>query len=387
MALINKLNNIADAIREKTGKSDLLTLEQMPVEIAAIETGGGELPEEAFKITGNCQYRFAANGWNWFIKGYGNKITTENITDGLNLFRSSNKLEEIPFDLDFNNSTYRDMSYLFYECAKLTKTGKIINAYPSTMQSMFNGCQRLRELPEFVNPNFSRMQTYAYANMGNMFSYCYSLRRIPEELLKQLYGVMTSNSYPVFSSGFNSCYVLDEIRGLNPQTGTITSDIFGGAFGSCQRLKEIIFATQEDGTPYSVNWKNQTINLVNPNAYSSAITPVGVVTGAETNITTYYNSGITSDKSVVDDASYQALKNDPDWYTKDTAYSRYNHDSAVNTINSLPDTSAYLATAGGTNTIKFNGAAGSKTDGGAINTLTEEEIAVAAAKGWTVTLV
>jgi hypothetical protein len=46
-----------------------------------------------------------------------------------------------------------------------------------------------------------------------------------------------------------------------------------------------------------------------------------------------------------------------------------------------------LATAGGTNTIKFKGIAGSKTDGGAINTLTEEEIAVAAAKGWTVTLV
>jgi hypothetical protein len=60
-------------------------------------------------------------------------------------------------------------------------------------------------------------------------------------------------------------------------------------------------------------------------------------------------------------------------------YARYNHDSAVNTINSLPDTSAY-----GTNTIKFRGIAGSATDGGAINTLTEEEIAVATAKGWTV---
>ena len=81
------------------------------------------------------------------------------------------------------------------------------------------------------------------------------------------------------------------------------------------------------------------------------------------------------------------MKNDPDSWTYDINYSKYNHDSAVETINSLPDTSAYIATAGGTNTIKFNGASGSKTDGGAINTLTEEEIAVAAAKGWTVTLV
>ena len=68
-------------------------------------------------------------------------------------------------------------------------------------------------------------------------------------------------------------------------------------------------------------------------------------------------------------------------------FSRYNHDSAVATINSLPDTSAYLATKGGTNTIKFYGVLGALTDGGAINTLTEQEIAVAAAKGWTVTFV
>ena len=63
-------------------------------------------------------------------------------------------------------------------------------------------------------------------------------------------------------------------------------------------------------------------------------------------------------------------------------YSRYNHDSAVETLASLPDTHAY-----GTNTIRFRGASGSATDGGAINTLTEAEIAVAASKGWTVTLV
>ena len=88
---------------------------------------------------------------------------------------------------------------------------------------------------------------------------------------------------------------------------------------------------------------------------------------------------------MTDDTTYQTLKNDPDWFTTDINYSRYNHDSAVSTINSLPDTSAYLASAGGTNTIKFKGESGKLTDGGAINTLTEEEIAVATAKGWTVT--
>ena len=174
----------------------------------------------------------------------------------------------------------------------------------------------------------------------------------------------------------NYCYALDEVRGLNPQTGTITSNLFSQTFLFCNRLKNIIFAMQEDGTPYSVNWKSQVIDLINYVGYASSKTYI-----------LNYNSGITADKEVRDDASYQLLKNDPDWFTTNINYSRYNHDSAVATINSLPDTSAYLATAGGTNTIKFKGQAGASTDGGAINTLTEEEIAVAAAKGWTCSFV
>ena len=99
----------------------------------------------------------------------------------------------------------------------------------------------------------------------------------------------------------------------------------------------------------------------------------------------YSSDYFPADKEIKDDATYQALKDDPNAWTKMPEYSFYNHDSAVETINSLPDTSAYLAENGGTNTIKFLGNSGSNTDGGAINTMTAEEIAVAAAKGWTVT--
>ena len=95
-----------------------------------------------------------------------------------------------------------------------------------------------------------------------------------------------------------------------------------------------------------------------------------------------------SDTEIKDDATYQLLKNNEDSWTRNVAYSRYNHDSAVETINTLPDTSAYLAESGGTtNIIQFRGVNGSATDGGAINTLTEAEIAVAAAKGWSVSFV
>ena len=130
------------------------------------------------------------------------------------------------------------------------------------------------------------------------------------------------------------------------------------------------------------NHINETYNVTNPQVISleEYINTYGEIIGKKPNIKYV-------DKEVTDDATYQALKNDPDWFTCKVEYNRYNHDSAVETINSLPDTSAYLAANGGTNIIKFKGAAGSATDGGAINTLTEAEIAVAAAKGWTVSLV
>lgn len=69
-----------------------------------------------------------------------------------------------------------------------------------------------------------------------------------------------------------------------------------------------------------------------------------------------------------------------------TGYSKYNHTKAVETINSLPDCSEYCSSTGYTNTISFNKYLGELTDGGAINNLTEQEIAVAVDKGWTVAL-
>lgn len=127
----------------------------------------------------------------------------------------------------------------------------------------------------------------------------------------------------------------------------------------------------DENTPYTRNWTSQNIDL--------ATTAMGWSDRTSNQI----SYGFTEETRITDDASYQLLKDNSDSWTTDPTYSRYNHDSAVRTINSLPDCSA----SGGTNTITFKGISGSKTDGGAINTLTEEEIAVATAKGWTVSLV
>lgn len=181
-------------------------------------------------------------------------------------------------------------------------------------------------------------------------------------------GSSTSNSYSIYYNLFNNCYSLDEVIDLPVvhRTAKWASNAFSYIFNYCGRLKDIVFETNEDGTPIKIDtWSKQTIELTQYLGYSST-TPGDFTTATQ----------------VVDDATYQALKDNPDWWTTNIDYCRYNHDSAVRTINSLPD----LSGGAGGNNIYFKGAAGAKTDGGAINTLTEEEIAVAAAKGWTVVL-
>ena len=380
MALTNKLTAIGDAIRNKTGKTDKLTLDNMVTEINGITTGGEGVPEKLLKISGDCKYKFAYDNWNWVLEDYGDSITTENIKNTNFMFFDNPNITSIPFDFNFDNSTYYDYNNMFYSCNNLTQIGNLVNMYPSNMSRIFYQCKNLRVLPNFINLNLDRIYSDANGNLSQMFNDCFSLRSIPEELLKRLYTPKaTGVGYTVFWNGFFNCYTLNEIKGLNPQTGTINNNIFYGTFDNCLRLKDIIFAKQDDGTVYNANWKSQTIDLSKYVGYTAG-------TAGLSNIINY-NSGITADKEVIDDATYQSLKNDNDWFTRNIAYSRYNHDSAVNTINSLPDTSAYLTSSGGTNTIKFKGASGSATDGGAINTLTEEEIAVATAKGFTVTFV
>ena len=375
---------IADAIRAKNGLTTTYKTSEMPTAISALSTGGGggggvDIPDEAFVISGDCKYWDYGGSWDSFITACIDKWNINELTSATHMFNGS-KLETIPFEFNFNGTNYVDCNSMFYNCVNLKETGKIVNMYPTNMSNIFNSCLRLRYLPQFENLNLSRIQTYSNSRCSNMFSYCYSLRSIPENLLKQLYQSKITSIYnSIFYGGFIDCCSLDEIKGLNPQTGTITANMFNNAFKNCFRLKNIIFAAQEDGTPYEVSWKSQVINL--------ATSPVGITSTDSTYNILSYNSGITADKEVKDDATYQALKGNPDWFTCNIAYSRYNHDSAVATINTLPDTSVYLASAGGTNTIKFKGESGSATDGGAISSLTPDEIAVATSRGWTVSLV
>lgn len=372
---------IAEPCEEDGSAIVKYTPEQMAQEIRDLTPGPSE---EELILTGECQNKFSYNNWNWFIEKYGDKIKTKDITIVDGMFCNCNNLHEIPFKINCSQITsFKDM---YNGCVYLTKIPELSLSTLSSdvnFEYMFNRCCMMREVPEWLNDileyNFFNNRGNHFGYFARIFSNCYSLRNIPEQIMKYI-GQKDPQKAHYYTSYYQSWHssltCLDELNNVYCEPSELTSETMSSLFSSLSRVKNITFATDENGAPYIRKWKNQQIDLHRDIGLSYSKTYI-----------LNYNSGITTDKEVVDDETYQALKNDPDWFTQKIEYSRYNHDSAVRTINSLPDTSEYLATTGGTNAIKFKGESGSKTDGGAINTLTEEEIAVATAKGWTVSFI
>ena len=379
------LSSIGDAIRSKAGTNELISPLDMPNAIINLPSGG-DIEVEPIVIEGYQTKPFSGALPSQYIKLFGNTVSTKNLTNAQDMF-DNYKNETIPFSINFQQGydgygSGVSIEGMFRYCEKL-KQLPVITGKPKIkgFYEVFRSCNHLKEITEeFVDSFDYSLFESKKCNCGFTFVFCYSLRwnKALEKLMSNCSPTIGySNSW--YYQAFYSCSSLDEVKLPTNYTTVWTSNAFISSFEGCYRLKNVIF-DMPNGVPAVTTWKAQTIDLSTagfcPISYSQ------LNTGTILN----YNSGITADKLVNDDATYQALKDDPDWFSG-IDYSRYNRTSAINTINSLPDTSAYLASAGGTNTIKFKGAAGALTDGGAINTMTEEEIAVAAAKGWTVTFV
>ena len=357
-------DELADVEREVLNDYSPLEMPQ------AIDDIPDPIEIEPVVLTGDCSYACSGAIASAYVKNFGDTISTHDITSVNQMF-SRSTLQRVPFTFNFpaigtsNSCNANSMFWQAYSLLELPDmTGRVLSR-----QMVCASCYNIREIPD-------SWKTVEWLRLGNydscrhFFQYCYSLRSVPIEIMRNvLEATSTSSSY--YYGIFDGCSSLDEIVGFRGSTGTLTSNIMTSMFESCYRLSRMVF-DMEDGSPLVRNWKNQTLDL----SYNA-----GWAYSKDRILN--YKSGITADKEVKDDATYQTLKNDADWFSLDVNYSRYNHTSAVETINSLPDCSS----SGGTNTIKFKGAAGSKTSGGAINTLTAEEIAVATAKGWTVSLV
>ena len=332
---------------------------------------------EELTFTGNCDYAFYAGIFDWIINKYKNSITT-NIEQAKHMFEFT-KLSSIPITLNCADNQYDNyaFAYMFQNAQKL-QVAPNITGYLRGVSKMFNGCLELHAIPEY-NINFDRQHADTSGSVNEIFHSCYKLRSIPTNFLKQLYSASKTSYNTCYYGMFNDCYYLDEIVGIPVSPATFTENCFSNTFTNCKRVKNIIFDTDNENAK-TANWKGQLVNL----SYNGGVGHSGGLSLNQVGDDDEYR---LTEATKITSLNYDTLKDNPDGWAVTKEYSRYNHDSAVATINSLPDTSAYLAANGGTNTIKFNGESGSATDGGAINTLTEEEIAVAVAKGWTPTFV
>ena len=371
------LTAIADAIRTKKGSEDTYKPGEMAAAINSITTGsGGEgLPEGALTITGDCSSRFANDGWNWFLENYGSQAECSKITNAECMF-FYNTLSEIPLKLKgmSSNSGSRSTREMFYGCSNLVKAPNMVGYfYTKDFSSMFENCISLKTIPDLF---------FAYCRPANediriysMFRYCESLETLPKNLFKeegykpdgvQIYTPAITR-YSNAEYMFGGCYKLKAITDFPPYgpEDYATYNILAYAFNGLWMASRFTFRNKPGDTMES-HLSNCLLDLTNNFGFAS--------------ISAY--EILDSSKQVTDDATYEALKNDPDYWTSDKAYARYNHTSAVETINSLPRLKE-----GYTSTVKFRGECGAKTDGGAINTLTEEERAVATDRGWTVSLV
>lgn len=360
---------IGDAIRAKNGSSELIAPQDMDTAITNLPTGGDTIPDEAFSDWSSNDYRFFKNTSNWMLDNYPNRFET--LSGGISMFQY-NYRQDLPITIKLSAKSMGNMFDSCYYLESITNFEEpdAYNSYFSC-NSLFSKCYRLQTLPDTLfGTKTGTSQTVCTWDRSYIFNSCYSLKDLPQ--LKTLINVTTTS--PLYYGLASYCYALNKIINLPVTTATFTSNKFNDTVKNCFRLKEFTFETNEDGTPKTANWKSQTINLASYVGWTY-----------DTTLLTQYNADVYG--RVTDDANYETYKNTEKWYTSDVAYSRYNRTSAINTINSLPDTSAYLAENGGTNTIKFKSDAGRLTDGGRIDLLGEAQIAAAAAKGWTIAFV
>lgn len=382
-------NNYLGYYAEVTGikyiKEELPEDTYTPIEMATAVSELNVVPEGTGVASGDISYLF--DYYYTFNKGTSNyakqayaklsgdivnALVFKDVTKAYRTFAENTYIKKLP-EINLAEDGEKDVSYMCLGCTQLAKAPKITGKIQKANELLRN-CNNLQDISEVMNYEFDNSDPKKL-QLGYMFGSNYYLRSFPEGFLKK-FGRLANPSAGSYCPGYNIGYCqfsLDEMVdfGVTPVTLTMNAH-FNISYGA-YRLKRWTFETNEDGTPKTANWHSQLLTFHENCGYTNG------------NLMTNY--GFLESSRVKDDATYQANKDNPDYWTTLLAYSRYNHDSAVETINSLPDTSAFLAqNSGKTNTIKFKGTAGSKTDGGAIETLTEEEIAVATAKGWTVTL-
>ena len=151
MTLTEFLKEIADAIREKKGTSDLINPQNFASEIASIEGGSGGGFEGA---VGGIEYlEMYGNGYVIKAKVYGNFVPPYSFYKDVQLT-----------SVELPDSITRIGERAFQECSKLNMT-ELPNNLTTVDLQIFYGCKKITEITFKSTPNFISTQAFTGSNL------------------------------------------------------------------------------------------------------------------------------------------------------------------------------------------------------------------------------
>ena len=238
--LTNYLTDVADAIREKKGTTDVIPANTFDEEIKNLPSGGGGASDyfETTITTKNHQ-NF---GKNYYIKKLPEVIVDSGCTTLSYAFNGSNFIKEFSISGDTSNVT--NVSYMFQDCGNLEKIPLFNTSKVNNMTFMFYRCSSLS------NVSFD-FDTSKVTNISNIFGSCYNLKTISS---------FNTSNVKDFSSSFAYCYDLTTITLLDLQNATNINSMFN----SCNNLTNL-GGLENLGKAYlttaSANSSSYTLNL------------------------------------------------------------------------------------------------------------------------------
>ena len=293
-------------------------------------------------------------------------IDTSNVTYMGSMFNGCSSLQSIPL---LNTSNVTNMYYMFDYCSTLQSIPPIDTSNVTKMGYMFDNCSSLQSIPLLNCGNAT--------NMDSMFHNCSSLQSIPE--------IDTSN-VTIMSYMFQNCSSLQSIPLLNTSNVTDMNRIFYG----CSFLTTIPEINTSNVTDMGYMFYNCSSLTTIPQLDTSNVTNMGsmlygcskLVSLPKFNVpkVNAINNmfGYSNIATLTDVGGWENLKlswNDSNGLTR---LPNLTYDSCINILNGLYD----FVGNGETPDSAYGKL---KVNSKFLTTVTEEDLATATAKGWTIT--